>query len=160
MKKSRFLLVALIVLTMIACTNCKNQQTFTQADNEQIRNTSESAVKLFDSNKDIKAYVTSYYSDEATVLMPNTEAVKGREAISTLLGSYGDFKLEFKINEISGKGDLAYVYGNYTLKDPSNGVMDQGKYIEIWKKGADGKWLTIYDISNSNMPLPVTTKTE
>jgi ketosteroid isomerase-like protein len=158
MKKSSLFLISLILI-LPGFTNCKNQQTvFTDADMLQIRNISESAVKQFDSDKDVKAYVNSYYAEDATVLMPNAEAVKGNEAMIALFRTYGDFKLEFKINDISGSGDLAYVYGNYTLE--VNGVKDQGKYIEIWKKGADKKWKTIYDISNSDLPAAGVTKSE
>ena len=31
---------------------------------------------------------------------------------------------------------------------------DTGKYVEIWRKQPDGKWLIAVDISNSDLPLP------
>jgi ketosteroid isomerase-like protein len=162
MKKTTFLLALILVFTSLGYTCCKNQEmTFTDKDSEEIRSTSENAIKKYVLDKDTKAYVNTYYADEATVLMPNMEPVKGREAIMTLLGGYSDIKMEFRINDISGNGNIAYVFGYYTMKDGSDNIMDQGKYIEVWKKGSDGKWLTIYDISNSNLPLSSTAmKTE
>jgi ketosteroid isomerase-like protein len=31
-------------------------------------------------------------------------------------------------------------------------VTDQGKLVEVWKKQADGKWKTVADIFNSDLP--------
>jgi ketosteroid isomerase-like protein len=41
--------------------------------------------------------------------------------------------------EASKSGDMAYLVGTYemTMKD---GINDRGKYCEVWKKKADGKW--------------------
>jgi hypothetical protein len=32
-------------------------------------------------------------------------------------------------------------------------VSDTGKSVEVWKKQADGKWKTVADIFNSDMPV-------
>ena len=50
---------------------------------------------------------------------------------------------------------LAYVMGVYqfTQKDPQGKpVTDHGKTVEVWKKQADGKWKTVVDIFNSDLP--------
>jgi ketosteroid isomerase-like protein len=31
---------------------------------------------------------------------------------------------------------------------------DRGKLVEVWKKQADGKWKTVADIFNSDLPSP------
>ena len=31
--------------------------------------------------------------------------------------------------------------------------MDRGKYLEVWKKQADGKWKVVADMFNSDLPL-------
>jgi ketosteroid isomerase-like protein len=33
-------------------------------------------------------------------------------------------------------------------------VEDRGKYLEIWKRQADGSWKVALDIFNSDLPLP------
>jgi len=57
--------------------------------------------------------------------------------------------------EVARSSDLAYLMGVYqlTMKDPQGKpVMDQGKLVEVWKKQADGKWKTVADIFNSDLP--------
>jgi hypothetical protein len=53
-----------------------------------------------------------------------------------------------------GRGE-PYVRGVYTMKInvPNMPVpaSDQGKYIEIWKKQADGTWKIVRDIYNSDV---------
>ena len=42
-----------------------------------------------------------------------------------------------------------------TLKDSQGKpVTDHGKLVEVWKKQADGKWKSVVDIFNSDLPLP------
>jgi ketosteroid isomerase-like protein len=57
--------------------------------------------------------------------------------------------------EVARSSDLAYATGTYesSMKD-SRGklVTDHGKYVEVWKKQADGKWKTVADIFNSDLP--------
>ena len=31
-------------------------------------------------------------------------------------------------------------------------VADRGKFVEVWKKQADGKWKVVADIFNSDLP--------
>lgn len=150
-----------LTLSLIAFTfwlgSCRNapQNVFTESDKQLIMKTASDAVSAFKDSKDLIAYVNAYYADNANVLMPNYEAVQGKPAIVEFLKSLGDFTLDFKVNEINGSNDLAYVYGNYDLQIPSAGVKDHGKYIEIWKKQADGSWRAIYDIPNTSVPMPV-----
>jgi ketosteroid isomerase-like protein len=50
---------------------------------------------------------------------------------------------------------MAYVSGTYdwTSKDASGAtVNDHGKYLEVWKKQANGKWLCGADCWNSDLP--------
>ena len=137
---------------MLGLSGCMSgSQEFTDADKDAIAKIATEAVAAFNSTKDYNAYVNAYYDEQAEVLMPNFETVRGREAIVTFLKSFGDLKLEFKTNKIEGKGDLAYVVGEYFLSFP-NGMSDHGKYIEIWKK-KEGAWHIIHDISNSSVPM-------
>jgi ketosteroid isomerase-like protein len=59
--------------------------------------------------------------------------------------------------EVARAGDLAYLIGVYqmTSKDPQGKpVNDHGKLVEVWKKQPDGKWKTVADICNSDLPAP------
>ena len=102
--------------------------------------------------KDIDTLVANYASD-ARVLPPNEEAATGTEAVRATFGAMIDAGLSGSLTSIDAavSGDIGYNVGNYTLT--ANGeVVDTGKYIETWQRGADGQWLITNDIWNSDMP--------
>jgi ketosteroid isomerase-like protein len=147
-----FIAIAGLILGLSSCKPGA-QNSFSEADKEAIKSTSTGAVKSLNETKDIKAYVNTYYAENAIVLMPNVEPVVGREAIINANQPFSDSKMDIIINDINGENDLAYVYGNYNLVSQPGGFKDNGKYIEIWKKQADGKWQVVYDIWNSSLPV-------
>ena len=93
------------------------------------------------------------------VLMPaNAPAIVGRAAMEAHLRGFPPFKeLRVEPIEIDGVGDLAYVRGRYSVAVtmPGGGEhREVGKYIEIWRRQADGAWKMTRDISNSDLPAP------
>jgi uncharacterized protein (TIGR02246 family) len=105
----------------------------------------------------------AYYTDDAYLLPPNAPVATGKQAIRAVWASLlaPDVTLppwEVTKVEVARSGDLGYVIGTYqmTTKDPHGGppVTDRGKLVEVWKKQADGKWKTVADIFNSDLPLP------
>ena len=109
----------------------------------------------------------SFYSDDAVVMPPNAPSATTKEAIRSAWkemqapGTAISWKAS-KV-EVANAGDLAYVSGTYeyTMKDASGKpVKDRGKYVEIFKKQADGTWKVVADIWNSDLPVPATTAAE
>ncbi len=125
----------------------------------------ESAIRALDDQwekaaaaKDVDGTV-SYYSDDASLLAPNAPIADNKQAIraawASLLGP--DVSLSWQANkvEVSRSSDLAYIVGTYQLKDPhGKPAADHGKFVEVWKKQADGKWKVVADIFNSDLALP------
>jgi ketosteroid isomerase-like protein len=104
----------------------------------------------------------SYYSDAAVVMPPNASAATTKDAIRSawkeMLASPGA-AISWKATkvEVAKSADLAYVSGTYeeTMNDASGkSVKDHGKYVEIFKKQADGTWKVVADIWNSDLPAP------
>ena len=98
------------------------------------------------------------YLDDASVLPPKGPALNGKQEIQKFLSGFppiSDFKLD--IVDIDGRGDLAYVRGNYSMTISPPGaapIHDRGKYVEIWRKQADGSWKIKWDIFNSDVAAP------
>ena len=102
----------------------------------------------------------SYYADDAIVMPPNASAATTKEAIRSawkeMLTTPGA-AISWKATkvQVAQAGDLAYVSGTYeeTMTDASGqSVKDHGKYVEIFKKQADGTWKVVADIWNSDLP--------
>ena len=131
------------------------QPTFGPGDEAAIRATTEAALTIANGSQDWDEYVAVYYAPDAFVLPPNAEAVRGHAAISAFLASFPTITA-FVANmmTVEGEGDLAYVHGTYHLEMsmPDGPAADDGKYIEIWKRQADGSWKIAYDIFNSDLP--------
>jgi uncharacterized protein (TIGR02246 family) len=105
----------------------------------------------------------SYYSDDASALMPNAPVINGRENIKAALQPmFADpnFALAFESThvEASKGGDLVYSVGTYsmTMSAPKGkkAVNDKGKYLTVFKKQADGSWKAVADMISSDMPVP------
>ena len=109
--------------------------------------------------KDLEKTV-SYYAEGAIVMPPNAASATTKEAIRSawkeMLTTPGA-AISWKTTkvEVAKSGDLAYVSGTYeeTMTDASGkSVKEQGKYVEIFKKQADGTWKAVADIWNSDLP--------
>ena len=158
-KRSRLALWSCIAVVLIA-SSCgeKTPPDTRAADESTIRNLDAQWSKTA-AAKDVDGAV-SYYSDDASLLAPNAPIASDKQGIraawATLLGP--DTSLTWQANkvEVSRSGDLAYAQGVYQLtsKDArGKPTSDTGKFVEVWKKQADGKWKTVADIFNSDMPV-------
>ncbi len=134
----------------------------------KVQATEEATVRQLDADwlktaaaKDVNAWL-AYYADDAAVLPPNepvaTSKTDIRKSVAGLL-SLPNLSLTWHPTKVeaSKSGDLAYLYGTYSLTasdDKGKPISDTGKIVEIWKKQADGKWKCIVDTWNSDIPLP------
>jgi uncharacterized protein (TIGR02246 family) len=105
------------------------------------------------------AALAKLYTEDATLMPPGGPSVAGRPAIEAFLAGFPKVtEMSFDLDEVDGRGDLAFVRGAYrmTMEIPGTPgpVMDEGKFIEIRRKQADGRWLVDVDIFNSNLPPP------
>ena len=147
--KTRTLLVTL-TLGVAAATLClaadtQSEQAVRDAD-EQWSN----AAAAKDLDKTV-----SFYADDAMVLPPNQSMVTSKTGIRNLwkgfLDSLTDISWKTTRVEMAKSGDMGYLIGTYamTMKD---GTKDTGKYCEVWKKQADGKWKVAADMFSSDLP--------
>ncbi|MGZ5537927.1 MAG: YybH family protein, partial [Chthoniobacterales bacterium] len=103
----------------------------------------------------------SYYATDAVVRAPNAPSATTKEAIReawkdiTTPGESVSWKAT-KV-EVANSGDLACVSGTYeetTIDASGKPAKDRGKYVEVFKKQADGSWKCVADIWNSDLPAP------
>jgi ketosteroid isomerase-like protein len=159
-------LLILLSLILLAASffGCQPAPTpgLSAADQKAIRQTVDQAIKIATTSADWSAYTKLYYANDAIVNAANAPAIKGHDAIIAFLKGFPpstDFKVE--ILQVDGAGNIAYVYGTYTMVFTVPGgkpETDKGKYVEVWKRQADGSWKVILDTSNSDLPLPTPEK--
>jgi ketosteroid isomerase-like protein len=133
--------------------------TFTDADRAQIQATIDQALEIANTTQDWAAYGDVYYAPDIVFMPPNAEAVRGPDAVAawTMESTPPLEELRYTLVEVEGAGDLAYVYGNYsmTVTSPEAGpIADHGKYLEIWRRQADGSWKMARGSFSSDLPVP------
>ena len=129
------------------------------ADEAALRNADEDRTKAAQT-KDVAAWM-ALYADDAVVLPPNGKMAVNRRDIAKSIGNMLALPGLIAIGRRSAKveaarsGDLGYVQGTYTasFRNPNGEtVNDRGKYLEVWRKQADGSWKCIVDTWNSDLP--------
>lgn len=105
-----------------------------------------------DLNKLIEAY-----APDAVYMPPHHAAVHGREAIREYLRGpiqHGARDLKYEVTFVKHSGDLAYDVGQYTMHVPHDGGKreDRGKYLTVWRRQPDGRWLIAADTWSSDLP--------
>ena len=100
------------------------------------------------------AGLAALYTENGQFLPPNSDFVTGKQAIQATFQAFMDMgikAIKLEAIEVEGFGDTASEVGRYTLLDQSGQVLDQGKFIVIWKQEG-GQWKLHRDIINSSMP--------
>ena len=104
--------------------------------------------------------IGALYASNATLLPPMESAVEGEAAKKYWVGFTNAFSgpIELTTTGVEGRGDLAYSVGTYrmTLTPKKAGAKplpaEEGKYLEVLKKQADGSWKIVYDMWSPNVP--------
>jgi ketosteroid isomerase-like protein len=87
---------------------------------------------------------------------------RGRAAVRRYWGGLLDaYTVRFEVapDVLEGRGDLAYNLGHYRFTavpkvKSAPGIADEGKFVVVLKKEADGSWKYAADIFNSNLAPP------
>ncbi|WP_186757077.1 YybH family protein [Echinicola salinicaeni] len=111
--------------------------------------------------KDFDAFI-GFFENDAVMLMSNAPAFNGVDEIrANMEGPLSEegFSIEWVPShvEVANSGDLGYTIGTYsmTMEDSTGmSMVENGKYLTVWKKQADGTWKVAADMGNSNEPMP------
>ena len=98
--------------------------------------------------------------EHGSMVVPNAPIATGRKAIAKLIAegfAIRDYKLSWRPNKagVARSGELGYTSGKYrvSFKDATGKtISDNGKYLMVWKKQADGAWKVLFDMNNSDLP--------
>ena len=107
------------------------------------------------------AGIAALFAEDAVSLPDHRSAAEGRAAIQQdLQGVFDQYTTNITITPLDTEisGDLAHEHGTFeitlTPKAGGEAMMDDGKYLVILKREADGSWKLHHTIHNSNNPPP------
>lgn len=128
----------------------------TKADEKAIKDVE--AASLADWKAKKADAVASHYATDATFYDSGQAAVNGQDKIQGAAGAFlkdPNFSLDYtnKATIVAGSGDLGYTKGTYhvTYTDPKTKqkASEDGNYLTIFRKQADGSWKALEDAAIS-----------
>lgn len=157
----RIILASLVTATLFSCN--------TKEEGKTGFDLVAAKAEIAASNKEFESYVskgdstglaTNVYTIDTKVLVPNGPTAVGRaQATSVFSGIFqsGITGIKLTTAEIWGDGNTITEEGTFTLNIKDGTVVDNGKYIVLWKK-EDGKWKIHRDSFNSDAPAAAPAK--
>lgn len=157
--KTPSMLIPMIVLGLVSVLSINTPAIAVEMSKE-----AQELVKLDDdwsaaaTNRDVEK-VASYYAKDTVVYPPNEVVAVGRDkAKEVWAGMLADpsLKISWKAThaEVAKSGEMAFTAGTYQLsmkdKDGKT-ISDTGKYLCVWRKNKQGKWLATHDMWNSDL---------
>ena len=119
---------------------------------EGIRETNQLFMDAFSAGDAEK--VAGLYTAGCRFLPDNSDPVDGRANIQELLQSMMDggvSSIELITWEVEDFGDTAIEVGEVVLRGDADELVDDGKFIVVWKQ-EEGRWRLHRDIVNSSLP--------
>jgi ketosteroid isomerase-like protein len=101
--------------------------------------------------------IVALYTEDAVVMPSNAAALNGRAAIKDFLtkdiaaAKAAGLTAKDGVGDVGISGDLAWHAGSSSVIDASGGTVENGKYIEVWRRIND-QWLMVRDIWNDDAP--------
>ena len=108
------------------------------------------------------ATMTSFYTQDAMIMAPDSEAVRGRRAIQEFWNAACQaaqrtgMKRTINVQHVERSGDLGYAVTTVILEIPAaDGPPATITFndVTVWKTGADGRWRVAVDSANRTAPL-------
>jgi ketosteroid isomerase-like protein len=104
----------------------------------------------------------AYVAEDVVMMPPNEAPIRGKPAMETwyrtFLSAFRTTTLILTDREVNVSDSWATELGQYAwgLQSTAGGdpVVDEGNYMQIWKRGPDGSWHFFREIWNSSIPSP------
>ena len=128
----------------------------TDADRATAR-TMDSAYSAAVAAGDVDGMMAGYAPD---VIMqgPGMPSVRGVDRIRAMMQGMSGQKYTLNLTQetADGMGDIMYTTGSYRYQGMATasgpGATEDGKYLEVFRRGADGKWKLVAESWNANAP--------
>jgi uncharacterized protein (TIGR02246 family) len=157
---TKFLLIPCAALIVVTACNSGGERAASETNPavfEKIRNDYIAAWKSGSADR-----VAGMYTSDGVVMYPNHPVITGTTAIrdyyQKLFDQVTPVAFEILSDEVIVSGDWAIDRGRYKLtitpKAGGAAINDEGKFLVVLQKQADGSYKVARDIDNTSAPLP------
>ena len=156
MHRSRVAIVVTGLLALAACKPSAPPAVDTSADEATLKAGTTTWLEAYNAGDADR--IVALYAEDAVMMPPGAPAASGHAAMKAFLTTDMANAKAAGVTLVDGdssagvSGDLGWHSGSYTVKNAAGETVDSGSYAETWRKTADGKWLIIRDIWNSDRP--------
>jgi uncharacterized protein (TIGR02246 family) len=107
------------------------------------------------------ATMAAYYAEDAEVMAPDSEPVRGRRAIAAFFAAACQaaqrlgMKRTITVRQVERSGDLGYLLSTVVLAfTASDGKAASTTFndVTVWRRDADGGWQMVVDSANRTAP--------
>jgi len=101
------------------------------------------------------AGIARCYAEDAVVMPPNQDLIHGRGGIEGFwrgIVTAGVKALRLESQKVAQYGEVIAEIGRFTVVIEGNEVIDEGKYLVLWKQ-ENGEWKLFRDIWNTSRPV-------
>jgi len=145
---------ASLLLVFAALSGCRSAPPpLTDADMAAARQMT-TALGAASGSSDVEAMVAPYAAD-AMLMPPMMPLVKGTDQIRQFYKGMMGVKVSLQLTQetADGAGDFMYTSGKYRYQEqpPATGTED-GKYLLVFRRGADAKWKILAESWSANAP--------
>lgn len=160
-----FIIVTFATLFAMACNHVKpaEPEASTAALEEAKTAIAQSNITYWQAfEKGDSALFIDRYAVDACIMLPNAPSMCGQNAAPAFFAAA--YKLmgirngKFTTTEVFGNSEFVTENGLFELRDSANKLIDNGKYLVLWKK-TRRSWKMFRDCFNSNNP-PMPRKTQ
>ena len=154
------ILFSFVMVSILACKENSGDVQAIEIDKEAIKKEIQAKENLFAEtyNSGQKKKI-GYYADDAISFAQNRAPLIGKEAIVEFLldgidSKDNSNKISFTTNDVfvSNDGIQVVEIGFYKVVDSTNTIVNSGNYMSLFEK-RDGNYVSVRDMSVSNMPL-------
>lgn len=159
MKKLFYFLFLVLCVTIFSCSENDKMEIERSASVFDIKQ-AEASVKqsnlLFTKSYKSKdsVSVANCFTTDAQIMVADMPPIEGRKNIQSfisLMMNQGIETFKIKSKNLWGDSTILVEEGNYEFLDKSDQVIDQGKFIVLWKQES-GNWKIYHDMWNSSLP--------
>lgn len=149
MKKIWISLGCCALMTLVAC---QKPATMSPADLMAL----DAAFSDYSETYGYSAAQKKYAHQDEVGLYPNLPPALGRYIVANNLADWPSWLVITWTptgGDISKSADLGYTWGTFTIAGVSpegEAIKDEGKYVTVWKKQADGSWLSVLNSGSLN----------